>query len=207
MQDIYQIQKSRSGILFLLSGPAGSGKSTLLKAALKEFDNLEFSISCTTRLAREQEVDGKEYHFLTEDEFQSKVDNDEFLEYANVHKWNYGTLKSSVKAALEKGIDVIMDIDVQGAQKVRSCQDEIISSALVDIFITTKNIAELESRLRGRGSEDDETFELRMETASSELKEWSHYAYCIISGTQQEDFRLLSSIINSERAKVHRMKP
>lgn len=207
MQDIYQIQKLRSGILFLLSGPAGSGKSTLLKAALKEFDNLEFSISCTTRLAREQEVDGKEYHFLTEDEFQSKVDNDEFLEYANVHKWNYGTLKSSVKAALEKGIDVIMDIDVQGAQKVRSCQDEIISSALVDIFITTKNIAELESRLRGRGSEDDETFELRMETASSELKEWSHYAYCIISGTQQEDFRLLSSIINSERAKVHRMKP
>lgn len=207
MQDIYQIQKLRSGILFLLSGPAGSGKSTLLKAALKEFDNLEFSISCTTRLAREQEVDGKEYHFLTEDEFQSKVDNDEFLEYANVHKWNYGTLKSSVKAALEKGIDVIMDIDVQGAQKVRSCQDEIISSALVDIFITTKNIAELESRLRGRGSEDDETFELRMETASSELKEWSHYAYCIISGTQQEDFRLLSSIINSERAKVHRMNP
>ena len=207
MQDIYQIQKSRSGILFLLSGPAGSGKSTLLKDALKEFDNLEFSISCTTRLAREQEVDGKEYHFLTEDEFQSKVDNDEFLEYANVHKWNYGTLKSSVKAALEKGIDVIMDIDVQGAQKVRSCQDEIISSALVDIFITTKNIAELESRLRGRGSEDDETFELRMETASSELKEWSHYAYCIISGTQQEDFRLLSSIINSERAKVHRMNP
>lgn len=207
MQEIYQIQKSRSGILFLLSGPAGSGKSTLLKAALKEFDNLEFSISCTTRLAREQEVDGKEYHFLTEDEFQSKVDNDEFLEYANVHKWNYGTLKSSVKAALEKGTDVIMDIDVQGAQKVRSCQDEIISSALVDIFITTKNIAELESRLRGRGSEDDETFELRMETASSELKEWSHYAYCIISGTQQEDFRLLSSIINSERAKVHRMNP
>ena len=207
MQDIYQIQKSRSGILFLLSGPAGSGKSTLLKAALKEFDNLEFSISCTTRLAREQEVDGKEYHFLTEDEFQSKVDNDEFLEHANVHKWNYGTLKSSVKAALEKGTDVIMDIDVQGAQKVRGCQDEIISSALVDIFITTKNIAELESRLRGRGSEDDETFELRMETASSELKEWSHYAYCIISGTQQEDFRLLSSIINSERAKVHRMKP
>ena len=207
MQDIYQIQKLRSGILFLLSGPAGSGKSTLLKAALKEFDNLEFSISCTTRLAREQEVDGKEYHFLTEDEFQSKVDNDEFLEYANVHKWNYGTLKSSVKAALEKGTDVIMDIDVQGAQKVRGCQDEIISSALVDIFITTKNIAELESRLRGRGSEDDETFELRMETASSELKEWSHYAYCIISGTQQEDFRLLSSIINSERAKVHRMKP
>ncbi|MEC7638316.1 MAG: guanylate kinase [Verrucomicrobiota bacterium] len=207
MQDIYQIQKSRSGILFLLSGPAGSGKSTLLKAALKEFDNLEFSISCTTRLAREQEVDGKEYHFLTEDEFQSKVDNDEFLEYANVHKWNYGTLKSSVKAALEKGTDVIMDIDVQGAQKVRGCQDEIISSALVDIFITTKNTAELESRLRGRGSEDDETFELRMETASSELKEWSHYAYCIISGTQQEDFRLLSSIINSERAKVHRMNP
>ena len=207
MQNLYQIQKSRSGILFLLSGPAGSGKSTLLKRALEEFDNMKFSISCTTRTPREGEVNGKEYHFLNQDEFTSKVKNDEFLEHAIVHKWNYGTLKSSVKDALESGIDIIMDIDVQGAQKVRGCQDEIISSALVDIFITTKNIAELESRLRGRGSEDDETFELRMETARSELKEWRHYAYCIISGTQQEDFRLLSSIINSERAKVHRMNP
>ena len=119
MQDIYQIQKSTISIYFCFRG-LPDRVNQLLESGIK-FDNLEFSISCTTRLAREEEVDGKEYHFLTEDEFQSKVDNDEFLEYANVHKWNYGTLKSSVKAALEKGTDVIMDIDVQGAQKVK-CQ-------------------------------------------------------------------------------------
>ena len=113
MQNLNQIQKSRSGILFLLSGPAGSGKSTLLKRALEEFDNMKFSISCTTRTPREGEVNGKEYHFLNKDEFTSKVENDEFLEHAIVHKWNYGTLKSSVKDALESGIDIIMDIDVQ----------------------------------------------------------------------------------------------
>ena len=205
MQNLYQIQKSRSGILFLLSGPAGSGKSTLLKRALEEFDNLKFSISCTTRTPREGEVNGKEYHFLNQDEFTSKVKNDEFLEHAIVHKWNYGTLKSSVKDALESGIDIIMDIDVQGAQQVRECQDSVISNALVDIFITTKDVSELESRLQGRGSEDDETFELRMATAKSELEEWNHYTYYIISGTPEDDFSVLSSIINSERIKVSRI--
>ena len=205
MQNLYQIQKSRSGILFLLSGPAGSGKSTLLKRALEEFDNMKFSISCTTRTPREGEVNGKEYHFLNKDEFTSKVENDEFLEHAIVHKWNYGTLKSSVKEALESGVDIIMDIDVQGAQQVRECQDSVISNALVDIFITTKDVSELESRLRGRGSEDDETFELRMVTAKSELEEWNHYTYYIISGTPEDDFSVLSSIINSERIKVSRI--
>ena len=166
---------------------------------------MKFSISCTTRTPREGEVNGKEYHFLNNDEFTSKVENDEFLEYAIVHKWNYGTLKSSVKDALESGVDIIMDIDVQGAQQVRECQDSVISNALVDIFITTKDVSELESRLRGRGSEDDETFELRMVTAKSELEEWNHYTYYIISGTPEDDFSILSSIINSERIKVSRI--
>ena len=142
---------------------------------------------------------------LNNDEFTSKVENDEFLEHAIVHKWNYGTLKSSVKDALESGVDIIMDIDVQGAQQVRECQDSVISNALVDIFITTKDVSELESRLRGRGSEDDETFQLRMVTAKSELEEWNHYTYYIISGTPEDDFSVLSSIINSERIKVSRI--
>ena len=206
MEDFHQTKELRSGVLILLSGPAGSGKSTLLRRALKDCNNVFFSISCTTRSPREGETDGKDYHFLNDDEFNSKIDNNEFLEHAVVHKWKYGTIRDSVKKALIEGKDIIMDIDVQGARQVRKCDDDIISKALVDIFITTKNISELESRLRGRGSEDSETFNLRMKTASEELKEWDSYTYCIISGNQDEDFELLSSIIDSERAKVKRMK-
>ena len=206
MEDLHQTQQSRSGVLILLSGPAGSGKSTLLRRVLKDCNNVFFSISCTTRSPREGETDGKDYHFLNDDEFNSKIDNNEFLEHAVVHKWKYGTIRDSVKKALIEGKDIIMDIDVQGARQVRECDDDIISNALVDIFITTKDVSELESRLRGRGSEDSETFNLRMKTASEELKEWDSYTYCIISGNQDEDFELLSSIIDSERAKVKRME-
>ena len=206
MEDLHQTQQSRSGVLILLSGPAGSGKSTLLRRVLKDCNNVFFSISCTTRSPREGETDGKDYHFLNDDEFNSKIDGNEFLEHAVVHKWKYGTIRDSVKKALIEGKDIIMDIDVQGARQVRECDDDIISNALVDIFITTKEVSELESRLRGRGSEDSETFNLRMKTASEELKEWDSYTYCIISGNQDEDFELLSSIIDSERAKVKRMK-
>ena len=206
MEDLHQTKELRSGVLILLSGPAGSGKSTLLRRALKDCNNVFFSISCTTRLPREGETDGKDYHFLDDDEFNSKIDNNEFLEHAVVHKWKYGTIRNSVKKALVEGKDIIMDIDVQGARQVRECDDDIISNALVDIFITTKDVSELESRLRGRGSEDSETFNLRMKTAGEELKEWGSYTYCIISGTQDEDFELLSSIIDSERTKVKRMK-
>tara|TARA_B100001250_G_C19624486_1_gene710918 strand:+ start:330 stop:953 length:624 start_codon:yes stop_codon:yes gene_type:complete len=205
MENLDYSQQSRSGILFLLSGPAGSGKSTLLRRALNECDNVFFSISCTTRPPREGETDGKDYHFLNDDEFNSKIENNEFLEHAIVHKWKYGTIRDSVKKVLEDGKDIIMDIDVQGARQVRECADGVISSALVDIFITTKDVSELETRLRGRGSEDSETFNLRMKTASEELKEWDSYTYCIISGTPDEDFETLSSIIKSERTKVQRM--
>ena len=205
MENLDYSQQSRSGILFLLSGPAGSGKSTLLRRALNECDNVFFSISCTTRSPREDETDGKDYHFLNDDEFNSTIENNEFLEHAIVHKWKYGTMRDSVKKVLEDGKDIIMDIDVQGARQVRKCADEVISSALVDIFITTKDVSELETRLRGRGSEDSETFNLRMKTASEELKEWDSYTYCIISGTPDEDFEALSSIIKSERTKVKRV--
>ncbi|MFL2483830.1 MAG: guanylate kinase, partial [Verrucomicrobiales bacterium] len=184
MEDLHETQQSRSGVLILLSGPAGSGKSTLLRRVLKDCNNVFFSISCTTRSPREGETDGKDYHFLNDDEFNSKIDDNEFLEHAVVHKWKYGTIRDSVKKALIEGKDIIMDIDVQGARQVRECDDDIISNALVDIFITTKDVSELESRLRGRGSEDSETFNLRMKTASEELKEWDSYTYCIISGTQ-----------------------
>ncbi|MDP6859227.1 MAG: guanylate kinase [Verrucomicrobiales bacterium] len=206
-EDLPGTEGSRKGILFLLSGPAGSGKSTLLRRALDEDRNLAFSISCTTRSAREGEVDGKDYHFLSDEEFSKRVENNEFLEHAGVHKWQYGTLSNAVVDILNDGKDVIMDIDVQGADQVRDSKDPVISDALVDIFLTTSNTAELEKRLRGRGSEDEDTFQLRMQTALDEIKRWKDYTYCILSGDHEEDFRVLSSILIAERMRVTRLAP
>ena len=198
-------QGPRKGILLLLSGPAGSGKSTLLRRALSEDRNLIFSISCTTRSPREGETDGQDYHFLSDDEFSKRVENNEFLEHAEVHKWRYGTLSNAVVDILNKGKDVIMDIDVQGADQVRASKDPVISDALVDVFLTTSDTTELEKRLRGRDSEDEETFQLRMQTAVDEIKRWRDYTYCILSGNHEEDFKVLSSILVTERMRVSRM--
>lgn len=198
-------QGPRKGILLLLSGPAGSGKSTLLRRAMSEDRNLVFSISCTTRSPREGETDGQDYHFLSDDEFLKRVENNEFLEHAEVHKWRYGTLSNAVVDILNKGKDVIMDIDVQGADQVRASKDPVISDALVDIFLTTSDTTELEKRLRGRDSEDEDTFQLRMQTAVDEIKRWRDYTYCILSGNHEEDFKVLSSILVAERMRVSRM--
>lgn len=204
-EDLLGTQGSRKGILLLLSGPAGSGKSTLLRRALSEDRNLIFSISCTTRSPREGETDGQDYHFLSDDEFSKRVENNEFLEHAEVHKWRYGTLSNAVVDILNKGKDVIMDIDVQGADQVRASNDPVISDALVDVFLTTSDTTELEKRLRGRDSEDEETFQLRMQTAVDEIKRWRDYTYCILSGNHEEDFKVLSSILVTERMRVSRM--
>lgn len=204
-EDLLGTQGPRKGILLLLSGPAGSGKSTLLRRALSEDRNLIFSISCTTRSPREGETDGQDYHFLSDDEFSKRVENNEFLEHAEVHKWRYGTLSNAVVDILNKGKDVIMDIDVQGADQVRASNDPVISDALVDVFLTTSDTTELEKRLRGRDSEDEETFQLRMQTAVDEIKRWRDYTYCILSGNHEEDFKVLSSILVTERMRVSRM--
>ena len=204
-EDLLGTQGPRKGILLLLSGPAGSGKSTLLRRAMSEDRNLVFSISCTTRSPREGETDGQDYHFLSDDEFLKRVENNEFLEHAEVHKWRYGTLSNAVVDILNKGKDVIMDIDVQGADQVRASKDPVISDALVDIFLTTSDTTELEKRLRGRDSEDEDTFQLRMQTAVDEIKRWRDYTYCILSGNHEEDFKVLSSILVAERMRVSRM--
>ena len=204
-EDLLGTQGPRKGILLLLSGPAGSGKSTLLRRALNEDRNLVFSISCTTRSPREGETDGQDYHFLSDDEFSKRVENNEFLEHAEVHKWRYGTLSNAVVDILNKGKDVIMDIDVQGADQVRDSKDPVISDALVDVFLTTSDTTELEKRLRGRDSEDEDTFQLRMQTAVDEIKRWRDYTYCILSGNHEKDFKVLSSILATERMRVSRM--
>ena len=130
----------------MVSGPSGSGKTTLCRRLADEKE-AHYSISCTTRLPRDGEIDGKDYHFLTTKDFQSRIDAGEFLEHAKVHENYYGTLKTEVVNQLAVGIDVVMDIDVQGANQVRSCSDSQIKVALIDLFVMPPSEEELRSRL------------------------------------------------------------
>lgn len=125
---------SRTGILLVVSGPSGSGKTTLCRRLADE-EEAHYSISCTTRAPRDGEVNGKDYHFLDRDDFTKRIQTGNFLEHAEVHGNHYGTLKSEVLNYISKGVDVVMDIDVQGATLVRACEDPEIQTALTDLFV------------------------------------------------------------------------
>jgi len=195
---------SRTGILLLVSGPSGSGKTTLCRRLADE-QEAHYSISCTTRPPREGEVDGKDYHFLSKDDFKSRIDGGEFLEHAEVHQNYYGTLKSEVLNHLAAGTDVVMDIDVQGADQVRSCPDTQIKMALIDLFVMPPSEEELLARLTGRGTDAEEIIALRMENALEEMRHWPEYSYRLISATREEDYLNFKSLILAERLRVSRL--
>jgi guanylate kinase len=197
---------SRTGILFLVSGPSGSGKSTLCRRLAAEGE-AEFSISCTTRQPRPGEEHGREYYFLDEDEMASRVAVGEFLEHALVHGNHYGTLRSEVIGRLAAGIDVVMDIDVQGASQVRSCADPAIRLALVDIFVMPQDEEELAARLNGRGTDSAQVIELRLKNAIDEMQHWPAYAYRLLSATHEEDYAQFKALLVGERLKVSRIRP
>lgn len=165
-----------------------------------------YSISCTTRPPREGEVDGKDYHFLSKDDFSARIEAGELLEYAEVHGNFYGTLKSEVSGYLTKGTDVVMDIDVQGAVQVRDCDDQGIQKALTDLFVMPPSEEELLARLTGRGTDAEEVIALRMKNALEEMRHWPDYSYRLISATREEDYLSFKSLILAERLRVSRLK-
>lgn len=195
----------RSGLLCVVSGPSGSGKTTLCRAQSKQ-PGYVYSISCTTRPPRNGEVNGKDYHFLYEEEFLDRVKRKQFLEYAQVHTHYYGTLKSTVIGHLQSGTDVLMDLDVQGAEEIRRCRDKFIREALVDVFIMPPSLRELHRRLSGRATEDEATLELRMDNAREEVKHWRDYQYVITSGTPSEDRSAFQAILEAERLRTSRLR-
>ncbi|MDG1358166.1 MAG: guanylate kinase [Akkermansiaceae bacterium] len=195
----------RTGILLLVSGPSGSGKTTLCRRLADEGEAI-YSTSCTTRPSRDGELDGHDYHFLDRDTFEQKVTNGEFLEYAEVHGNLYGTLKTEVLSHLIEGVDVVMDIDVQGADQVRNSNDTSIDAALVDVFVMPHTEEELVKRLTGRGSDSQDVIELRMKNALGEITHCSKYTYRLLSNTREQDYHQFKSLIVAERLKLSRFK-
>lgn len=195
----------RTGILLVVSGPSGSGKTTLCRRLANEGE-ARYSISCTTRSPRPGENDGLDYHFLTREEFLKKRADGEFLESAEVHGNLYGTLRSEVTGQLEDGKDVVMDLDVQGAEQVRCCSDEIIQKAAVDLFVMPNSEEELLARLSGRGTDSQDVIALRMKNALEEISHWKKYTYRLLSGTQKDDYTKFKSLLIAERLNVSRMK-
>ncbi|MES2310411.1 MAG: guanylate kinase [Verrucomicrobiota bacterium] len=190
-------QFERQGILFVVSAASGTGKSTLCDS-LRHSDNFIYSVSCTTRKPRPGEIEGEDYFFLSKEEFERRIAADGFLEYAPVHDNYYGTPKAPVIEALKNGTDVLLDIDIQGAEQIRRCTDPIIQGSLVDVFIIPPTFEELERRLRKRGTESEEQIQLRLKTGREEMKVWKSYRYTILSGSMEEDLTKFRAIMRAE---------
>ena len=172
------MHKGKRGVLFVFSGPSGVGKGTLKAKLFEEFaDRIAYSVSATTRGPREGEVDGKDYFFISRQEFERRVKNNEFLEHAEFAGNCYGTPSAYVEKLLDSGMNVVLEIDVQGALQVMKSMPECVS-----VFILPPSFEELEHRLRGRGTETEEKVRERLETAKRELPYAPQYDYQIVNG-------------------------
>jgi len=194
--------KMTEGFLLVLSAPSGCGKTTLLKRVMADLPGLVFSVSHTTRKPRAGEKDGLDYHFVQPDEFLDISDQQPsgFLEWARVHGNLYGTSRQDVEQRLARGFDVVLDIDVQGAELIRNNADP------VSVFIAPPSLSELARRLRGRGTETEESLRVRLAGAEKEMREAGKYTYFIVNDDLDEAVEALKAIIIAERCRRRRGK-
>ena len=191
-------------LVIVISGPSGSGKSTVINALCKADETLRFSISATTRPPRPREVDGVDYHFLSQAEFEDHIRRGSFLEWAEYGGNFYGTLKSEIAAAHASGKDTILEIEVKGSLQIRERQQELLPARSLLIFIIPPSLATLEERLRRRKTESETTLRQRLEIAKSEVLQLKHYDYWVSNPENaiQAAVQQIQTIIAAERSRI-----
>jgi len=190
----------RRGLMFILSSPSGAGKTTIARRLLEEDGAIRLSVSATTRPPREGEVDGVDYHFVSADEFERMVAEDEFYEWAPVFGHSYGTPKAHIREGLKRGQDFLFDIDWQGTQQLYQKDQQDV----VRVFILPPSLAELRRRLVGRGTDSREVIDSRMARAQGEISHWDGYDYVIVNDDIDECFGKVREILHAERMKLAR---
>ena len=191
---------SRRGTLIVVSAPSGAGKTTLCREVRLRVSDLAYSISYTTRAPRPGEQDGTDFHFITEERFRALRDRSEFAEWARVHNNYYATSATTIETALAAGRDVLLDIDTQGAAQLRARYPEAVL-----VFIVAPSIAELEQRLRERGSDPQREIEGRLTRAREEISLWRQYDYLIVNRDVKDAVEQLTAIITAERCRTARL--
>ncbi|MEA4828363.1 MAG: guanylate kinase [Clostridium sp.] len=193
-------KKNSKGLLLVISGPSGAGKGTICKGLIKRND-FWLSVSATTRAPRDGEIDGQNYYFFKKEQFLDKIKDDDFLEYAEVYGNYYGTPKSNVIEKLEEGKDVILEIDIQGALRIKETYPEGVF-----IFILPPSMEELKNRIIKRGSETPESLMTRFKSAYKEINYVSKYNYAVVNDKLEEAVRKIESIIIAEKCSVERIQ-
>ena len=192
---------NRKGLLLVVSGPSGAGKGTICKALLNKNDQIKLSVSATTRKPRNGEVHGVNYFFIEKEEFTKMIENGEFLEYAQIYDNFYGTPKAAIIECLEKGQDVILEIEMQGARQIKEVYPEGVF-----IFVLPPSLEELKSRIVGRGTETQEEIETRFSCAFEEINQIVNYDYFIVNEDIEKSVSDVEAIICAEKNKVTRYK-
>lgn len=187
----------RQGNLFVVSGPSGAGKGSIIKELCQLRSDIWVSVSATSRAPRKDELEGKNYFFKTKSEFRELIQETAFLEWAEVFHNYYGTLREPVVSALKQGMNVILEIDIQGALQIKEMYDEAIF-----VFVLPPSLEELKNRIINRGSETEETLGIRLRAALEEISYMEKYDYFIINDLLEKSTRLLDAIITAENAKV-----
>jgi guanylate kinase len=188
---------ARRGLMFVLSSPSGAGKSTLARKLLESDENMSLSVSATTRPPRSSEVDGREYKFLSKQQFEDMADKGQFLEHAIVFGNHYGTPRAPVEAMLIQGRDVLFDVDWQGARALRAAEPLDV----VGIFILPPSMAELERRLRARNEDSEDVIQSRMARSLNEISHWEEYDYVLVNTLLEQTLAQIKQILAAERLK------
>ena len=189
------------GLLIIISGPSGAGKGTICKSFMERNENVALSVSATTRSPRTGEVEGVNYYFMSKEKFKEKITSNDFLEHAEVYDNYYGTPKSNVEEILESGKDVILEIDIQGALKVKENTEEGVF-----IFVLPPSMEELKQRIINRGSETQESLMKRFKSAYKEINYISKYNYAVVNDKVENAVQKLEAIISAEKCRVDRIK-